>query len=111
MFGLKVVNKRSYLDLQDELNWYKKVASEKETKIANLEGEVKGLRSEVSRLEKKVETLETSKKATNDAILLTDVAESPLVVEKKTKKRTKVTKKSGETTKRKKIVHKTDVTE
>ena len=107
MFGLKVVNKKGYLNLQDELNWYKKVVAEKEATIANLEGEIKGLHSTVAHLEKKVETLETPKKS--DAILITDVAEEPLVIEKKSTKRVKTTKTTSGTIKRKKIVHKTDV--
>lgn len=98
MFGLKVVSKKSYLELQDELNWYKKIVTEKDSTIANLEGEVKGLRSEVSRLEKKVESLDAPKKNTSSkkTILLTDVAEAPLEVESKPIKRRRVTKKTSE---------------
>ena len=88
MFGLKIVNAKKYADLQDELTYYKGIVSEKDSVIANLEGELKGLRSEVSRLEKKVESQSASKKkATKDVILLTDVAETPLTVEKKTIRR------------------------
>jgi predicted nucleic acid-binding Zn-ribbon protein len=104
MFGLKVVNKKAYSELQDELSWYKRVATEKDTQIINLEGELKGLRSEVSRLEKKVKSLETPKKETNDVVLLTDVTETPLEVETKPK-RTRVTKKTT-TSKKKTVVHK-----
>ena len=74
MFGLKVISKKCYLDIQDELNRYKRVAAEKDLTIVNLEGELKGLRSEVSRLENKVKSLETPKKVT-EPILLNDVAE------------------------------------
>lgn len=83
MFGLKLVNKKSYLDLHGELDRYKKVLLEKESIINNLEGEIKGLHSEISRLEKKVNSLEVPKKS--NTILLTDVAETPLIVEKKTR--------------------------
>ena len=109
MFGLKVVNKKGYLHLQDELNLYMKVIAEKEAIIANLEGEIKGLHSTIDHLEKKVETLEAPK--TSDTILITDVAEEPLVIEKKPTKRVKATKTTSGTIKRKKIVRKTDVGE
>ena len=96
MFGLKLVNKKSYLDLHSELDRYKKVLLEKESIINNLEGEIKGLHSEISRLEKKVNSLETPKKS--NTILLTDVAETPLIVEKKTR----TTKSTTGVTKRRK---------
>ena len=104
MFGLKLVNKKSYLELQDDVEWYKRVASEKDSFIANLEGEIKGLRSEISRLEKEVETLNKPKKTSSKkVVLLTDVAETPLEEEHKPIKRRSVTKKSGTSTSKKKV--------
>ena len=108
MFGLKIVNKKSYLELQDELSFYKKLVEDKDSTIGILEGEVKGLRSEVSRLEKKVESLDTPKKVSSkETVLLTDVVETPLEVEKPVKK-ARVTKKTGTSTTRTKIVRKSE---
>jgi hypothetical protein len=93
MFGLKIVNSQNYSDLEWQLKNALEDGYVKAKKIDELQLVIKDLKA-------KIETLEKSK----NVELLTDVAETPLTVEKKKR----VVKKSGSTTTRKKVVHKSE---
>ena len=94
MFGFSIVRKQTIKDL----NWQLKNALEdgyvKAKKIDELQLKVK-------ELEDKIQSLSAPAKGVT---LITDVAETPLTVEKKKR----VVKKSSSTTTRKKIVHKSE---
>ena len=105
MLGFKIVKSQTYSDLEWQFNQAIQLINEKDIKIADQATEINLLKSEVSELKNKLHAL-TSEKKTEDVVLLTDTAETPLVVEKKTKKTS--AKKTEAAKPRKRIVHKTE---
>lgn len=104
MFGLKVVKKAEYVDLEEQVSLYQREATDKAVEVSNLQGEVRFLTNKVAELEAKIAELQAEKKPTKEAVLLTDVAETPLKEEKPVRKKTvKATEGSKP---RKKVVHK-----
>jgi len=94
MFGLKIVKSQNYSDLEWQLKNALEDGYVKAKKIDELQLKVK-------ELEDKIKSLSAPAKGVT---LITDVAEAPLAVEK----RKRVVKKSGSTTTRKKVVHKSE---
>lgn len=111
MFGLKIIKKQEYLDILERNELYQREAADKAVQVSNLEGEVKFLNGRVSELEQQVRDLYVEKANTGQPVLLEDVAEAPLEVEKPVKKTRKVVKKTEGTKPRKKVVHKSEETE
>lgn len=92
MFGLKIVNKQDYINLKRGLDDAQALLAEKYAIISNLEKEVAELKQKLSNAENVVDV---PKKRNPKTILLTDVAEEALKVEKKPRVR-KITKDNKE---------------
>ena len=98
MFGLKLVKKQDYLNLERELKDSQALLAEKYAIIASLEQEIKKLNGQIFELKKE----ETRPVKNAKTVLLTDIAENPLKVEEKPVK--KVRKTTG-----RKTSHKSEV--
>ena len=106
MFGLKIVKKQDYLDVLEERNLYQREAADKAAQVENLQGVVNALNSRIAELEQQITT---PKKET--PVLLEDVAEVPLEVEKPAKRTRKVVKTTEGARPRKRVTHKSEETE
>lgn len=106
MFGLKIVKKQDYLDVLEERNLYQREAADKAAQVENLQGVVNYLNNRIAALEQQIAT---PKKET--PVLLEDVAEAPLEVEKPAKKTRKVVKTTEGVKPRKRVTHKSEETE
>ena len=105
MFGLRIVKSSDYSSLENQVLELQDLLTKKNSEIAFLASENNGLNAKIDALQEEIADLKAPKKAKSETILLTDVAETPLKVEKKPRKKT-TTKKTEGTTTRKKIVHK-----
>ena len=112
MFGLKIVKKEDYSVLEYQLERAQTLLDNKDCEIKTLTSRVQDLENEVKCLMKKLsdhlDSAEESKQ--ENVVLLSDVAETPLVEEKPVKKTRKTVKKPEGTVKtpRKRVVHKTE---
>ena len=99
MFGFSIVRKQTIKDLNWNLKQALSIIAEKDKKI-------EFLLLENNNLESKIRSLESEKNAVKkEPQLLVDVAAKPLIVEK----RKRVVKKTSDTTtRRKRVVHKTE---
>ena len=105
MFGLKIISKKEYLNLQTRLKDLEVALSEKKSVIISLESEISNLNNKLFELKKDAATPVSTPTRDAELVLLTDVAETPLKVEKKQEKK-RVSKKTSENKpKRRKIVH------
>lgn len=80
MFGLKIVNKRDYINLKRGFDDAQVLLAEKYAIISNLEKEVAELKQKLSNAENVVDV---PKRRNPKTVLLTDVAEEALKVVKK----------------------------
>ena len=94
MFGLKLVKKQDYLNLEREVTDAQALLAEKYGIIRSLENEIKRLNDKIASLENELNAPKKTTNRTKKVELLTDVAETPLTVEQKPIKRRRVTKKS-----------------
>lgn len=108
MFGLKLISKANYQDLEEQVSLYQREATDKAVEVSNLQGEVKFLNSRIAELEAQLAELQANKKPVKEAVLLTDVSESALVEEKPVKKTRKGVKTAETAKPRKKVVHKSN---
>ena len=109
MFGLKIVKSQDYKDLNWRLEQALALIDEKDAKIAELNDTISKKETELNNYKNRVKKLENDAYAPKKAVLLTDVAETPLIEEPKSEGKPKrVVKKTGETKTRRKVVHKTD---
>ena len=90
MFGLKIVKKQEYLALQ-------KKVEDLQVRIENQNAIISSLEKEYNEVSTQLHQLQNPNPDEGGAILLTDVAEKPLEVEKP--KRQRATKKSTKSTK------------
>jgi len=90
MFGLKIVNKKDFETIKREYENTQVILAEKVAVIRSLESEIKTLKDKLAKFEKT--KAQTRKKNAEKVLLLTDVAETPLEVEKP--KRRKIVKKT-----------------
>lgn len=97
MFGFKIVKSLDYSSLERQLQSARDLLTKKDSEINFLTSENNGLNAKIDALQERIAKLEA--KETPKTVLLTDVAETPLNVEKKTKK---TVKKSETKTTRKK---------
>lgn len=104
MFGLRIVKSSDYSSLENQIQALQDVLVKKDSEINFLASENNALSAKIDTLQEEIANLKAPKKADDETILLTDVAETPLKVEKTQRKKT-VRKTTGTTT-RKKIVHK-----
>jgi len=93
MFGLKIVNKQDYINLKRGFDDAQVLLAEKYAIISNLEKEVAELKQKLSNAENVVDI---PKKRNSKTVLLTDVAEEALKVERKSKLRKTVKPKKDE---------------
>jgi len=106
MFGLKIVKSQDYKDLNWRLEQALAIIDEKDAKIAELNDVISKKDVELENYKSVKKQL---KKDAKNVVLLTDVAETPLVEEPKSEGKPKrVVKKTGTTKTRKKVVRKTD---
>lgn len=102
MFGLKIVKSQDYADLQYQLQHALEIITEDGKKIDDLNDIIR----KQNELLKKYRS--ESKKSSKDVILLTDVAETPLVEETNSNGKPKrVVKKTGNSKPRRRVIHKT----
>lgn len=106
MFGLKIVKKQDYLNVLEERSLYQREAADKAAQVETLHGIVNSLNSKIAELEQQIAT---PKKET--PVLLEDVTEVPLEVEKPAKKTRKVVKNAEGVKPRKRVTHKSEETE
>ena len=106
MFGLKIVKKSEYSDLDSQVKILQNIAADKDLEISRLNSVISGLHEQIKKLEAE---LTSPKKKSSDVVLLTDVAETPLAVETAAPKRVrKAVKKKTTATTRKKVVRKSE---
>ena len=99
MFGFSIVRKQTIKDLNWRMQQALSIIDEKDKKIESLILENNDLKSKISSLENERNAVKIEPQ------LLVDVAEKPLIVEK----RKRVVKKTSDTTiRRKRVVHKTE---
>ena len=99
MFGFSIVRKQTIKDLNWRMQQALSIIDEKDKKIESLILENNDLKSKINSLENERNA------AKKEPQLLVDVAEKPLIVEK----RKRVVKKTSDTTtRRKRVVHKTE---
>lgn len=99
MFGFSIVRKQTIKDLNWRMQQALSIIDEKDKKIESLILENNNLKSKISSLENERNAVK------KEPQLLVDVAEKPLIVEK----RKRVVKKTSDTTtRRKRVVHKTE---
>ena len=99
MFGFSIVRKQTIKDLNWRMQQALSIIDEKDKKIESLILENNDLKSKISSLENERNAVK------KEPQLLVDVAEKPLIVEK----RKRVVKKTSDTTtRRKRVVHKTE---
>ena len=111
MFGLKIVKKEDYSVLENQLERVQTLLDNKDCEIKTLNSRIRDLENEVRCLMKKLSDHDSAEESKpENVILLSDVAESPLVEEKPVKKTRKSVKKPEGTVKtpRKRVVHKTE---
>ena len=99
MFGFSIVRKQTIKDLNWRMQQALSIIDEKDKKIESLILENNDLKSKISSLENERNAVK------KEPQLLVDVAAKPLIVEKR--KRV-VNKTSDTTTRRKRVVHKTE---
>lgn len=106
MFGLKIVKSQDYADLKYQLQQALEIITEDSKKIDDLNDTI---RKQNELLKKyRSESKKSSKTVKSDAILLTDVAETPLVEETNSNGKPKrVVKKTGNSKPRRRVIHKT----
>lgn len=99
MFGFSIVRKQTIKDLNWRMQQALSIIDEKDKKIESLILENNDLKSKISSLENERNAVK------KEPQLLVDVAAKPLIVEK----RKRVVKKTSDTTtRRKRVVHKTE---
>ena len=98
MFGL--VRKSKYSGLETQVKILQNIIADKDYEITRLNSVISGLNERLKKLESK-----------NDVVLLTDVAETPLVKVSDTPKVVRKTVKKKATTTRKKVVRKSEDTQ
>lgn len=99
MFGFSIVRKQTIKDLNWRMQQALSIIDEKDKKIESLILENNDLKSKISSLENERNAVK------KEPQLLVDVATKPLIVEK----RKRVVKKTSDTTtRRKRVVHKTE---
>lgn len=109
MFGLKIVKSQDYSDLNWRLGQALKLVEEKEARIAEQNDVISKLNKDVTALKAKLEKANAVKKTSSKVVLLTDVAETPLVEEPKSEGKPKrVVKKTNGSKTRKKVVRKAE---
>lgn len=111
MFGLKVIKKKDYLDVLEQRDLYQRDAADKAVQVTNLENEIHYLNSRIADLEQQVQTLRPERTKEAEPVLLEDVAERPLEVEKPVKKPRRVVKTTEGAKPRKRVVRKSEETE
>lgn len=108
MFGLKLVKSKEYEDLQVRLRVTTELATSQAEKIAKQASEIDEYKKRIKKLEATVGE-QTIEKSSKKVILLTDVAETPLVEEPKSEGKPKrVVKKTKSSITHKKVTRKTD---
>ena len=95
MFGL--VRKSKYSELDSQVKILQNIIADKDYEITRLNSVISNLNEQLKKLESK-----------NDVVLLTDVAETPLVEVSNTPKVVKKTVKKKATTPRKKVARKSE---
>ena len=109
MFGLKLIKKEDYSVLEYQLEKAQTLLDEKDCEIKTLNSRIQDLENTVRDLLRKVSDSSTPDSKPENVVLLSDVAETPLVEEKPAKKPRKSVKKTdGVKTPRKKVVKKTE---
>lgn len=109
MFGLKIVKSQDYADLNWRLEQALALIDEKDARIAELNDTISKKETELNNYKNRVKKLENDADAPKKAILLTDVAETPLIEEPKSEGKPKrVVKKTGSSKTRRNVVRKTD---
>ena len=109
MFGLKIVKSQDYADLNWRLEQALALIDEKDARIAELNDTISKKETELNNYKNRVKKLENDVYAPKKAVLLTDVAETPLVEEPKSEGKPKrVVKKTGSSKTRRNVVRKTD---
>ena len=109
MFGLKLIKKEDYSVLEYQLEKAQTLLDEKDCEIKTLNSRIQDLENTVRDLLRKVSDSSTPDAKPENVVLLSDVAETPLVEEKSAKKPRKSVKKTdGVKTPRKKVVKKTE---
>lgn len=109
MFGLKLIKKEDYSVLEYQLEKAQTLLDEKDCEIKTLNSRIQDLENTVKDLLRKVSDSSTPDAKPENVVLLSDVAETPLVEEKPAKKPRKSVKKTdGVKTPRKKVVKKTE---
>lgn len=109
MFGLKIVKSQDYADLNWRLEQALALIDEKDARIAELNDAISKKETELNNYKNRVKKLENDIDVPKKAVLLTDVAETPLVEEPKSEGKPKrVVKKTGTTKTRRKVIRKTD---
>lgn len=108
MFGLKIIKKKEYVTLTEQIGFFQNLIVDKDIRISELQAKVAEFqKKELDRMSKKDGLNKTTSKESN-TILLTDVAEAPLEVEKPKSQRTTRKKTSTKSKPRKKSVSKTE---
>ena len=109
MFGLKLIKKEDYSVLEYQLEKAQTLLDEKDCEIKTLNSRIQDLENTVRDLLRKVSDSSTHDAKPENVVLLSDVAETPLVEEKSAKKPRRAVKKTeGVKTPRKKVVKKTE---
>ena len=109
MFGLKLIKKEDYSVLEYQLEKAQTLLDEKDCEIKTLNSRIQDLENTVRDLLRKVSDSSTPDAKPENVVLLSDVAETPLVEEKSAKKPRRAVKKTeGVKTPRKKVVKKTE---
>lgn len=102
MFGLKIVKSKEYSALKNRVQELEELLGKNSALITYYDSEKKSLNAKIESLEERLAKYEEEPKT----LLLTDVAEKPLVEEKKSRK---TVKKTSEGSTRKRVLRKTDV--
>ena len=111
MFGLKIVKESDYSVLEYQVERAQTLLDNKDCEIKTLNSRVQDLENEVRCLLKKLSDHKSAEESKpENVVLLSDVAETPLVEEKPVKKTRKTVKKAEGTVKapRKRVVHKAE---
>ena len=110
MFGLKLIKKEDYSVLEYQLEKAQTLLDEKDCEIKTLNSRIQDLENTVRDLLRKVSDSSTPDAKPENVVLLSDVAETNLVMEEKSvkKPRKTVKKTEGVKTPRKKVVKKTE---
>lgn len=108
MFGLKIIKKKEYVALMEQIGFLQNLIVDKDIRISELQAKITEFqKKELDRMSKKEGLDKTISKESN-TILLTDVAEAPLEVEKPKRQRATRKKTSTKSKTSKKSVSKTE---